>query len=245
MEYTQLKEQEEKFDQIWQKSLRTLSETGVPESTPITSQFTSDKRMLAFWVPIHRASEVSSELNGLARELHEIDSSFIPQLEGYHIHLKRVGIVKEEEVGKKISEIATKIGYLSPLHYSERIDLRIKGLCIFPTTIFAQVYDLNGKLTKFHQDLVRKLDGDKPQTFEGSDYIPHIALGRLMPSTKPQKLVSSIKEMRKFEKGQRAYYWEGKRAAFNLTFSPSYVDLIKSYDYRPNSKYDLVARFCI
>jgi 2'-5' RNA ligase len=233
--YMGLVEQEKRFEQIWQRSVRALSKNGVPESTPVTADWTEDKRMLAFWILLNDREALSRNcgLHSLASRLHELDSSFIPlSWYNYHIHLKRGSIVKEEDVEKITSEIMAKIEYLPPLHYLHGLDLRIKGIGVFPTTIFAQVYDLNGSLYKLHQYLVRKLDGEKSQPFEGPDYIPHIALGRLKPGTKTKKLISSLKEIR--EEGFLDY-----------GLSTHDVVFVKSYGYKPESEYKILTRFSI
>lgn len=225
MEYTQLKEQEEKFDQIWQKSLRTLSETGVPESTPITSQWTDDKVMLSFW--IEPPSEIKSRLAELSAELHDIDQSFTPYTpEAYHASLKNAGIVGKEEADARIKDAISKIGYLPHLP----ISLDVSGLNMFPTAVISQIYDLDGSLKKLHEHLIRKID-EKPQPFEGPDYIPHMSLGRLGSGAKPKVLIEYLAE---------------KRKSLPIgTFTLEKVDFVKSYGYKSGSKYDLVRSFSI
>lgn len=213
---------QEKFEKMWNGNCNVLSKKGVPENTMLTKSWTEDKRLVAFWVEI--PLEVIQVLEKIAKQLQNVDrDSFVPNTtSSYHISLKNLGILSKYVVDTKIQESLEKLPCES---LDFKLKIKINGLNIFPVATVAQILDTS--IIDLHNYLVEQL-GTLP--FEGPDFLPHISLGRFVHRKDPSKIISEIRKLR------NEFFGE---------FHAKEIMLVKSYGYKPGSRFDVIKKLSL
>ena len=89
----------------------------------------------------------------------------------YHVTAKLIGWDKHlprKALLERIAEVAAE---------TRPFKLELRGVGVFPTCVFAQVFDSGGNLRKLHNSLCRALSGlVSVEPVEGENFLPHVAL---------------------------------------------------------------------
>lgn len=189
-----LEEQKNIFSQFWSKfSAQIISGDGVVDSELSSRHITTIVRL-----PVDIATRISDGCKDVA------PYDYHYPVEDLHLTLinldKLLGHQKDINWDKLGMCIAEEIKNLPPL------ELHIRGVGVFPTTIFAQVYDANSVLELYRMGIVKAtkayLSIDEPN--DGmSALVPGIAFANIVRfKEKPTPtLIESIRKMREYEFG--------------------------------------------
>ncbi|HZW56204.1 MAG TPA: 2'-5' RNA ligase family protein [Nitrososphaerales archaeon] len=115
-------------------------------------------------------------LSQTQRELREVDpEQLYAKQSTFHVTVKGLGYLEEKLDHVKYEKVMQKIS--SIIAEFKPFEIRIKGLGVFPTSVYASVEDQSSRFKAMNNRICEELRGDVEQSeYDGDAYVPHVTL---------------------------------------------------------------------